>query len=96
MPLNEYISASHDAMMAVSRVIERRDWQRLDAAVELFSKVFSGLHRHLERFGTAEASEAEMSALRQLDIMHRKVMRRLSGHMRRTEEDLEMIGQQLN
>jgi len=37
-----------------------------------------------------------MSALRQLDIMHRKVMRRLSGHMRRTEEDLEMIGQQLN
>jgi len=92
MALGEYIGATRDAVAAVRRVVSRRDWQRLDAAVEFYGESFSRLRNYLERFGRNEASDADISELRQLDIMHRKVMRQLSRNMRHTEEDLETIG----
>ncbi len=96
MALTEYIGASRDAMIAVRQVIERRDWQRLDTAVEFYGESFARLRHYLERFGTDETNEVEMSGMRQLDIMHRKVMRQLSWHMRHTEEDLETISRMLH
>ncbi len=96
MALAEYIGASRDAMIAVRQVIERRDWQQLDTAVEFYGESFIRLRHYLERFGTDEANEAEVSSMRQLDIMQRKVMRQLSQHMRHTEEDLQTINKMLH
>lgn len=96
MALGEYIVATRDAVAAVRQVVARRDWQRLDAAVEFYGESFSRLRSYLERFGRNEASDTDISELRQLDIMHRKVMRQLSLHMRHIEEDLDTIGRQLH
>jgi len=96
MVLNEYITASQQAMHAVRQVVNHRDWQRLDSAVELFGSTFSGLRQYLERFGLSDAAEADIAGLRQLDIMQRKVMRQLSWHMRHTEEDLQTINRMLH
>ena len=92
MALGEYIGASRDAIAAVRQVVARSDWKRLDVAVEFYGEAFSRLRHYLERFGMSESNESEIAALRQLDIMHRKVMRQLTWHMRHTEEDLETIG----
>jgi len=91
MALGEYIGASRDAMTAVRRIVERRDWTRLDTAVEFYGESFSRLRHYLERFGTDGAAEKELSSLRQLEIMHRKVMRQLSRHMQHTREDMAEI-----
>ena len=96
MALGEYIGASREAMSAVRQVVAHRDWERLDVAVEFYSESFSRLRHYLERFGVAEADASDLSALRQLDIMHRRVMRQLSWHMRHTEQDLETIGKLLH
>lgn len=96
MALAEYIGASRDAIAVVRQVVSRRDWNRLDLAIEFYGETFSRLRQYLERFGMAEANEDEISGLRQLDIMHRKVMRQLSWHMRNTEQDLETIGKILH
>jgi len=92
MALAEYIGASQDAIAALRQVVTRRDWNRLDTSVAFYGESFSRLRHYLERFGMDGAEEAEVSALQQLHIMHRKVMRQLSWHMRHTEEDLAMIG----
>lgn len=96
MALGEYIGASCDAVAAVRQIVSRRDWQRLDIAIEFYGETFSRLRQYLERFGMNRADEADIAALRQLDIMHRKVMRQLSRHMQHTEEDLETIGKLLH
>ena len=97
MALAEYIGASRDAMNAVRQVIERRDWQHLDTAVEFYGESFARLRHYLENFGTDTVNNAEdMNSMRQLDIMHRKVMRQLSWHMRHTQDDLETISKLLN
>ena len=96
MALDEHIVASREAMEAVRQVVNRRDWNHLDSAVELFGAVFSRLRCYLERYGLADAREDELAGLRQLDIMHRKVMRQLSWHMRHTEEDLETVSRMLH
>jgi len=96
MALTAYIGASRDAMTAVRQVIERRDWQRLDTAVEFYGESFARLRHYLEHSGTDAANEEEMNNMRQLDIMHRKVMRQLSWHMRHTQDDMETIDKLLN
>ncbi|MDQ6986366.1 MAG: hypothetical protein Q9M25_01015 [Mariprofundaceae bacterium] len=96
MVLNEYIIASQEAMNGVRRVVQQRDWQRLDSAVELFGSTFSSLRQYLERFGLSDAEESDIAGLRQLDIMQRKVMRQLSWHMRHTEEDMQTLSRMLN
>ncbi|MDX8391200.1 MAG: hypothetical protein R8K53_01335 [Mariprofundaceae bacterium] len=96
MVLNEYISASQEAMNGVRRVVQQRDWERLDSAVKLFSSTFSSLRQYLERFGLSDAEESDIAGLRQLDIIQRKVMRQLSWHMRHTEEDMQTLSRMLN
>jgi len=96
MALGEHIGASRDAMNAVRQVVNRCDWEQLDSAVELFGAAFSRLRGYLERNGLRDAREEDLAGLRQLGIMHRKVMRQLSWHMRHTEEDLETINRMLH
>ena len=90
--LGDYIGASREAMGAVRQIVMRRDWERIELAVEMYQESFSRMRNYLQRFAVDEIADAELNDLRQLDIEQRKVMRELGKHMRRTEEDIATLG----
>jgi len=89
--LSQHIDASMRAMNGMRTVLLGGDMGRLDKAMLAFHEAFEPVQQYIERFGTGNTTEEEMARLRQLEMMHHKVMRSITEKMHNVEEDILVI-----
>jgi len=89
--LSQRIEASMRAMDGVRAILLGGDMGRLDKAMLVFHEVFEPVQQYIEKFGTGNITEEEMARLRQLEMMHHKVMRSMMSKMHNVREDIRII-----
>ncbi|MDQ6959225.1 MAG: hypothetical protein Q9M24_08970 [Mariprofundaceae bacterium] len=89
--LSQRIEASMRAMNGMRMILLGGDMGRLDKAMLVFHEAFEPVRQYLERFGTGNTTEEEMARLRQLEMMHHKVMRSIMKKMHNVQEDILVI-----
>jgi len=90
-PILSGIDASMRAMSDIRMILLGGDMGQLDKAMLVFHEAFEPVRQYIERFGTGKATEEEMGRLRQLEMMHHKVMRSIMGKMHNVQEDILVI-----
>lgn len=89
--LSQHIEASMRAMSDIRTVLLGGDMGQLDKAMLVFHDAFEPVQQYIERFGNGNTTEEEMARLRQLEMMHHKVMRSITEKMHNVEEDILVI-----
>ncbi len=90
-PILSGIDASMRAMSDIRMILLGGDMGRLDKAMLVFHEAFEPVRQYIERFGTGKTTEEERGRLRQLEMMHHKVMRSIMGKMHNVQEDILVI-----
>jgi len=91
LTFTQHIDESMKAMNAMRRLLHGRDLNDLDKAETVFLEAFKSVKKHIETYGIVRASEKELAYLRQLEVMHHKVLRLMMDKMHNLEEDIQVI-----
>ncbi len=92
--LLQKIDASMLALDAVRLVLHGGDMGRINRVMAVFQEAFDGVRQYVET--SVEASETplaeeEVAQFRQMEIMHRKVLRSITARMGKLQEDILVI-----
>jgi len=88
---SQHIEAGMQAMNGIRIILLGGDMGRLDNAMFVFHETFESVQHYIEKFGIGKITEEEKARLRQLEMMHHKVMRSMMGKMHNVREDIRVI-----
>jgi len=93
--LSQRIEASMRAMNGIRMVLLGGDMGRLDKAMLVFHEAFEPVRQYItDKKGDVpflSLTEEEMARLRQLEMMHHKVMRSITKKIHNVQEDILVI-----